>query len=465
MGFILSPEMMKKTFSMGEDGDSFTHRSAQHIKLFPFTANNNATIVTSFSSVIGEWLRLCSNQNTVPESMESALDKLADAMDDISTYEKSQLLQITRNIYWSNDEKHSLRPKSVTSMRYIPCDDQTELKTAQYLYSVLGEEQDLKSAIEKAVEHATKESNVLEKALFEALEAKSQPLPRIDPYYVVHLAPQKLFMQDLNFILKTTARTKEYLVDLLEFYYFFYTSQTCLALSRFEHGDREQIVPLYFSLDWEKTNKARECYQSGWLRLLPAIKQLFYHAITLEILNQNPTGAQFDYIALQDYVKKTGAEEEISEQIRRVTDMYRNAISDCSELNNLQKNEQRGPVFSEIDYLYESVRTQFKNTGRGRVSDGYVKHFETFCHDRFLKSRGASGLMLNITEEFLIFLTKLAIHDEEKMSLNEVFRQFEMRGIYLDQPSKDEVVQFYTKLNLIEKKSDSGDAQYVRRIL
>lgn len=51
------------------------------------------------------------------------------------------------------------------------------------------------------------------------------------------------------------------------------------------------------------------------------------------------------------------------------------------------------------------------------------------------------------------------------MSLNEVFRQFEMRGIYLDQPSKDEVVQFYTKLNLIEKKSDSGDAQYVRRIL
>lgn len=118
----------------------------------------------------------------------------------------------------------------------------------------------------------------------------------------------------------------------------------------------------------KKPNKARECYQSGWLRLLPAIKQLFYHAITLEILNQNPTGAQFDYIALQDYVKKTGAEEEIAEQIRRVTDMYRNAISDCSELNNLQKNEQRGPVFSEIDYLYESVRTQFKNTGRGRVA-------------------------------------------------------------------------------------------------
>src|SRR5699024_3431064 len=233
----------------------------------------------------------------------------------------------------------------------------------------------------------------------------------------------------------------------------------------FEHGDRYEIVPLYFSLDWERTNKARECYRSGWQQLLPAIKQQFYHAVTLEILNQNPTGEQFDYIALRDYVQKTGMEEKVAAQIRCVCDLYRNAISDCSELNDLQKNEQLGTVFSEVNYLYESVRTQFRNTGRGRVSDGYVKHFETFCHDRFLKSRGASGLMLNITEEFLIFLTKLAIHDEEKLSLNEVFRQFELRGVFLDQPSKDEVVQFYTKLNLIEKKSDSGDAQYVRRIL
>ena len=463
--FILDPEMMKKTFLMGENGTNFTHKSAQHIKLFPFTANNTATIITSFSAVIGEWLRLACNQNKVPESMEATLSKLADSMDDIGAYEKEQLLQIARSIYWDDDEKHSLRPKSITAKCYIPCDDQTALKTAQYLYSVLADNENLSKVVNQAAEHAIKEVNVLEKAVFEALQAKIEPPAPIDPYYIVHLAPQKIFMEDLKFILKNTARTKEYLVDLLEFYNFFYTSQTCLALSRFEHGDRYEIVPLYFSLDWERTNKARECYRSGWQQLLPAIKQQFYHAVTLEILNQNPTGEQFDYIALRDYVQKTGMEEEVAAQIRSVCDLYRNAISDCSELNDLQKNEQLGTVFSEVNYLYESVRTQFRNTGRGRVSDGYVKHFETFCHDRFLKSRGASGLMLNITEEFLIFLTKLAIHDEEKLSLNEVFRQFELRGVFLDQPSKDEVVQFYTKLNLIEKKSDSGDAQYVRRIL
>ena len=182
-------------------------------------------------------------------------------------------------------------------------------------------------------------------------------------------------------------------------------------------------------------------------------------------MNQNPEGEKFDYIALRDYVKETGEEQEVAEQIQCVCDLYRNAITDCIELKDLQKNEQLGPVFSEVDYLYRSVQTQFKYTERVRASNAYVKQFDDFCHKHYLKFRGASGSMLNITEEFLIFLTKLAIHDEEKISLNEVFHQFELRGVFLDQPSKDEVVQFYTKLNLIEKKSDSGDAQYVRRIL
>ena len=74
----------------------------------------------------------------------------------------------------------------------------------------------------------------------------------------------------------------------------------------------------------------------------------------MEILNQNPTGEQFDYIALRDYVQKTGMEEEVAAQIRSVCDLYRNAISDCSELNDLQKNEQLGTVFLKLT-IYTKV--------------------------------------------------------------------------------------------------------------
>ena len=44
-------------------------------------------------------------------------------------------------------------------------------------------------------------------------------------------------------------------------------------------------------------------------------------------------------------------------------------------------------------------------------------------------------------------------------------KEYEFRGIYLDNSSKEYLQEFFTKLNLIDKKSDSGDAQYVKRIL
>ena len=73
--------------------------------------------------------------------------------------------------------------------------------------------------------------------------------------------------------------------------------------------------------------------------------------------------------------------------------------------------------------------------------------------------------MLNLSEETLIFLTKLCIKDQEQMRLKDVFREMELRGVYLDNQSKEQAAIYYEKLNLIEKKSDSGDAKYVKRIL
>lgn len=73
--------------------------------------------------------------------------------------------------------------------------------------------------------------------------------------------------------------------------------------------------------------------------------------------------------------------------------------------------------------------------------------------------------MLNLTERDVIFLTKLSLKNEEKIRLNDLYKEYEYRGIHLDNASKEFLQEFFTKLNLIDKKSDSGDAQYVKRIL
>ena len=70
-----------------------------------------------------------------------------------------------------------------------------------------------------------------------------------------------------------------------------------------------------------------------------------------------------------------------------------------------------------------------------------------------------------MTEDDIILITKICINNKGRMKLNKLFDEFELRGIFFDRNSKAKIVLLYEKLNLLEKKSDSGDAQYVRSVL
>ena len=82
-----------------------------------------------------------------------------------------------------------------------------------------------------------------------------------------------------------------------------------------------------------------------------------------------------------------------------------------------------------------------------------------------MKIRGGSyGYMLNMTQEMLLMITAICIK-EDKITLKDLFKEYERRGLFLDSYSQVEVIDLLGKLNLIDKKSDSGDAQYVKSIL
>ena len=168
---------------------------------------------------------------------------------------------------------------------------------------------------------------------------------------------------------------------------------------------------------------------------------------------------------LGETVASEEMDSESSEQIDQLTSLYRESITDCVEMNELvKKSSPAGKTSASLRFLYDSIRVQFENTGRIRAYGSYANKFESYCK-KYLKSRGRSGLMLNLSEEDLIFITKLCIKDQEQVRLKDVFRGFERRGIFLDDISKEQATEYYEKLNLIEKKSDSGDAKYVKRIL
>lgn len=117
-----------------------------------------------------------------------------------------------------------------------------------------------------------------------------------------------------------------------------------------------------------------------------------------------------------------------------------------------------------LEFFYR-IEYQFDHSTRKAKRLSFANWFLVFCKKNFLKSRGRNGYSLNLTQEMLLFMTKLCIGDQEKIRFNDLIVAFNKRGIYFDEDTIKAIAELFEKINLIEKKSDSGDAQYIRRIL
>lgn len=194
---------------------------------------------------------------------------------------------------------------------------------------------------------------------------------------------------------------------------------------------------------------------------------MFSHAVTLEILNQHKfSGVMLDYISLQEYIEKhPDRDEVIASEIEKAEKAYTACVGDYKKFEQIPYTSEKAKTDIAIRHLYKCVEEQFLNTDRKRANQFYNEKFIEFCKIRWVKNRRKSGLVLNLTERDIIFLTKISIKGKDKIRLIDLYKEYEYRGIFLDNTSKEYLQDFFTKLNLIDKKSDSGDAQYVKRIL
>ena len=463
MGYQVSLDNFTKG-KMFDSKGKIHHNSGNTFKLFPFIANNNSDPVLDLDPLVGDYL--CRIEGKKPKNItpDELVDKLMEDTE-ISPGSEEFFNNAIRQLYFTSEGM--MRPLNLQFIEQKTCTEPSENRIAEYLVDILGNVTSLKSILTDAHKTTMASGNVLESFVLSKLEYDDFILsPDSIHYFRIINSLQEVFEEDFAYVLENPKRLREYLVILLEIYFFSYTAQSCLQLSRFLDGERTSNVPVYFCLEWEKTSQSRLCFVEGWQKLQASISKIFAHAITLEILNHTEAESELvDYIRLNELITDETEDARISKQIDGLTEVYRNAIGDCVEMNELRKKDTtQGLTADSVRFLFDSIRVQFENTGRTRAYGSYANKFEQYCR-KFLKSRGRSGMMLNLSEENLIFLTKMCIKNNEQMRLKDVFTAFERRGIFLDDISKEQATEYFERLNLIEKKSDSGDAKYVKRIL
>ena len=269
-------------------------------------------------------------------------------------------------------------------------------------------------------------------------------------------------VEQFNEDIKYALNHKKFLIDNLEiifaYYYFFYISQLILKINRDYDENVGEIEELFFLLDWESVSRNRKTVNSGYSFLKDRAKNSSAKVACLDQVNVLFGSEEFlllgdvydEYCSLDDQQKK-----EFIRYLKKWVEDY----EFVKGYDNYLPND-----FKElVDILFKDLNGEF-GILPGIKDSRYPLNLEELCKRFFVKRRGRYGYVLNINREILLTITALCVKDE-KIMLNQLFKEYERRGLYFDSYSKIEIESFLTKLNLIDKKSDSGDAKYVKPVL
>lgn len=450
-------EDISKTFKFKENG--LTHSQGNRFKLLPYAANEK-TLVSNFLGVEGAFSRIISNKELKDDfDVDNFLDNVSSK---VSEYEGENVREVFKDIVKSmfiDDNK--LVDFDIKTINYISSTNADE-KVAKFICSIFFDDE----LVEIVKKHYDRDiDNILCKLVLESLPELKDKKYKDEGYYCYLPFIKELFIKDFKFLIEDEELYKNSLRRLLEFYYMFYVGQLAMKLRAFEKADLTKPQPVYFTLNWESTSKNRTAYKFGWELLKKDVNSLFSHAITLELLNHHGLDKQFGYKDLYELFQLID-ESDVEAQIEEVFESYSSRLQDKDwNAFKYDDSDSGNKAFDKVKKLFYAVEYQFDKTTRTRAYDAYKNWYVKFVQDNFGKKRGPLGYNLNLTEEDIILLTKLCINNNEKLKLNYLFDEFEKRGVFFDRDSKLKIVQLYEKLNLLEKKSDSGDAQYVRSVL
>jgi DNA phosphorothioation-dependent restriction protein DptG len=468
------------------------HHTGKSIKLMPFVTNNKNLTETSldfrsFQGVVGECFRLSKNKSFdkafKSDKEASFKNKLKEyiidsALNKVDSDKKEEFKNIIINLFFEEDANLIKFNKQVLPFMNFTIEHSQLNETARFFFDIFLDEDTLTS--NDLI--SSKNDNLFYKLIVDCLpELNSKKSNTNDIKYENLLEGiKKQFLLDFNFLASNEETFLKHVEDLFKYYYFFYLTQLSKRLNSF--GYQDKIEPIYFSMDWEVLSQSRLAYQYGWNKLSYNLEGLFAHAVTVELMNY----ITIDGIKLGDYVnaKEKYAElnneekEELIKKVEELSSFYTNHINVLDAGANWEKCEKQISEFftnnsdkypDEISVklisLYKRVKYQFENSTRKGAHDKYGNWLLTFCKSNYTKTRGRLGLTTVLNQDLLLFLTKLCVGKEDKIRLNQLWERLKQRGLTFDEVSKTEIIKLFEKINLLEKKSDSGDAQYIKTII
>ncbi|MEH7158960.1 DNA phosphorothioation-dependent restriction protein DptG [Neobacillus drentensis] len=451
------------------------HDKGKAMTVLPFSTKKTSPIKGQFNKVLGDYVRnVCelkleekqfkqtelytsTQENPLSEQIAKTIEFDEDQEDD-----KYDFIRFLDQYLFNQEEIKPIHPFLFNYMQVKKKNkNENELsKYAHFIRDILA----LKNNEVKEIFSSKETDDILTELIISNLDALTEAKP-LNVEYEPLLSPiTKLYQEDLVFL----SKYKDYFLTsfplLTHFYVFMYVCQITLKFEQFIDADFDSLHPIYFALEWESITQRRKAADEleGFKFIKEKSKNLFPHIHAISQISHNSlnktSGDRVKFIPYSTLYQKISIQGEEFEQ--RFLLELKLWIKDYLKWANKELEDNSTDLPTAFKVLFQSVK---KGTN-SEVAERYGKNIEALGANQFLKGRGSIGQVLNIKHDFLLLLTAVSVKDK-RIPLNDLFIEFEKRGIAFDRYSKKEIITLLDNLNILDKKSDSGDAQYVKAIL
>lgn len=432
-------------------------------KLIPFFTRNpeRYKFQEEFLEISGIIARLSQNKAAELEEIEpeflSNLRSNLDIDGDVSDSELSELFQTS----FTSTKRAQL-------LTYIPVASGNEKVGKQQVARFMIELLDLKNNQEWQHYISAKEENdlysmVLSNALPE-LKTESNYEKKFSIQNADHY--RSLFAKDFH----TLMQSENYnfislnINQLLSYYFLIYLINEGPSFGKIE----EKRSNIYFAYEKEKVSASRLAVTNGYERVKEQVGDILVNNDLTDYLN----------VLVGNVVPKVPETFDREVSISKILSGDRESLTTLT--TNLRSFNRLYAETNDKEYAYSDsnlgdkdqlleeakiLKEWLTEDTKVEIKSRFKKPYDEIRNLGYLKSRGRLGSVLNASQELILLFTAIVVGKEQHMLVKRVFEGLEQHGLMFDKLSKKEIVDFFEEINLLEKMSDSGDAQYVKPIL
>lgn len=303
--------------------------------------------------------------------------------------------------------------------------------------------------------------NLYEKVIFESLDSEkinpSKKRNRDFQYYDKKNYFSKYFDKDMRNFKRDSEYFYSHIGDLLEFYYFTYIVQSTMRISDGNIDNDQKIIPLFFNLGNESVSQSRKSIQQGYNLAYQHSQGLLMDSDVLNYMNVLIPEKGYFYWKNEILSDEFAYKDELLVNIREFINRF-------SKQLNSELLENIDFQFDNLNGAMQCLRSLLETRKDKSPDSRYAKSFTAITQQNYSRNHGRLSKAFSLSNQTILMLTS-AIVGHGKMLLNQVFQEFENRGVFFDRITRDEIINLFEQANILEKLSDSGDAQYVRGIL